>query len=398
MAKNYLISSLDIGSSVIRCLAVSLKPDEEKLEVLSQVTEPSFGVRRGVIVNTEKVSETIRSVVKKTENEAGQSIENIFVNLGGGHVLTTNSRGTIAVSRADQKISEEDVERVIQAAQTFSLPPNRKILDVFPKEFIVDGEKEIKEPIGMTGVRLETEIAALCYFSPYFKNLTKSILDAGLQAHIVADPLAGSMSVLTPREKELGVLFLDIGAGTTGYCIYKEGALLAAGIVPIGSFHITKDIATGLETDVDTAERIKLEFGSCLLKGSKKIKTKELVSQESIVFSQAKLGQIIDARVSEIFQQINKEIKKISSPKMPGGVVLSGGGAKLKKIKDFSKKSLKLTSRVGMPKGFFPDQKDSSLACVCGLALKGKEIFEEDQSLGHELTNKIKNVLRNFVP
>lgn len=395
---NHIIVGLDIGTSSTKSLAALFKPGEEKLEVLSQVSQPSLGMRRGVVVNGEKVSEVVSSVLRKTEDECGVKIDNVLVNLNGSHLFTTSSHGSVAVSRADQRISEEDIERVIREAQTFSLPLNRDILEVFPKEFVVDGEAGIRQPLGMRGVRLEVEILVLGYFAPYFNDLTGAVLNSGVEAHIVADPLAGAEAVLTPREKELGVLFVDIGAGTTGFCVYKEGVLLTAGVIPIGSFHVTKDIASGLQVDVDTAERIKLEHGSCFLKGSKKIKIKELVSGETVEFSQARLGKIIDARALEIFQQIEKELKKISFPKLPGGLVLTGGGANLPKIKDFGKKALKLASRIGHARNFFPEQKDLEMACVCGLVLKGKGMLEEEASSGDELWRKFKGVLRNFLP
>jgi len=400
MRKNNLIVGLDIGSAAIKSLAVCPREEGNELEVLSQVSQPCLGIRRGVVVDIEKTIQTINSVLRKTEEESGQKIEEVFVNIGGGHIFSSSSRGTIAVSRADQKISKEDIDRVVEAAQTFSLPPNREILDVFPKEFIVDGEKDIRQAVGMEGVRLEAEILVLGCFTPYFKNLTKAVLDAGVQiGHITPNPLASAKSVLTAQEKELGVLLLDIGAGTTSFCVFKEGVLLSVGVVPIGSFHITKDIATGLETDVETAEKIKLQFGACFLRGAKKIKIKEVVSGELLSFSQKKLGQIIDARVEEIFEQVQKELKKMSSAKLPGGIVVTGGGANLSNIKEFARKSLKMTARLGFPQGFFPAQKDLQLACVAGLTLIGREMMaEEAESWFNIVLQFLKKIFKIFVP
>lgn len=403
MSKKHLLVGLDIGSAAIKSLAVSPGQGNSDLEVLSQVSEKCLGVRRGVVVDVDKTAQVISSVLKKTEKECNQKIEEVFINIGGSHLFSTSSHGTVAVSRADQKISEEDIDRVIQAAQTFSLPANREILNVFPKGFIVDGEKDIRHAVDMEGVRLETEILVLGYFVPYMKNLTKAVLNAGFNvAHVVAAPLASAKATLNAQEKELGVLLLDIGAGTTSFCVYSENVLLTAGIIPIGSFHITKDIATGLETDIETAEKIKLEFGSCLLRSAKKIKIKEDATGETLVFSQKKLGQIIDARVLEILNQVKKELKKIDPIKLPGGAILCGGGANLSKIKDFTKKNLKMACRLAKIKGFYPQQKNLDLACASGLVLTGKELNEDNISIVQTAFQKIrrllKKILRNFIP
>jgi len=399
MPKPSIVTGLDIGSSSIKSLVVLPKAEDSEFEVLSQITVPSFGVRRGVVVDVEKVSQTVSSVLERTENEVGQKIRDVFVNIGGSHIFSTFSRGTIAVSRADQKISKEDVERVLQAAQAFSLPQNREILEVFPKEFIVDGEKGIKEAQGMEGVRLEAEILVLACFSPYLKNLQNAVLEAGYQiSDIVCNPLPAAHAVLTSEEKELGVLLLDIGAGTTSFSVFHEQSLLCLGVIPIGSSHITNDIAIGLKTDLATAERIKLRVGSCFLSGAKRIKIKEEVSGETLVFSQKSLGKIIDARVSEIFDQVQKECKKFSLPKLPAGVVLCGGGAKLPKIKEFAKESLKLPCKIGKISGFFPKIADPQLACVCGLTLQGRETLEEERLMGQGIFQKLKRILRSFIP
>lgn len=406
MAKSNIITGLDIGSSSIKLIVVSPKAGTSKFEILSQISEPSFGVRRGVVINPEKVSQTISKILEKAEAEIGQKIDDVFINIGGSHIFTTSSHGTIAVSRADQKISREDVERVLQEAQTFSLPSNKEILKVFPKEFIVDGERGIKDVSGMEGVkgvRLETEILVLGCFAPFLKNLQKAVLEADCQiSDIVCNPLGSAQAVLSPQEKELGVLLVEVGAGTTSFCVFSEGSLLALGIIPIGSEHITHDIAMGLKTDVQTAERIKLQFGSCFLKGGKQIKLKEKDSGESLVFSQKLLGEIVDSRVTEIFEQVQKELKKFSLPKLPAGVVLCGGGAKLPKIKEFAKKSFKLPCKLGKVSGFFPEIQDSQLSCACGLILEGKEDITEEESSTRRIFHKIKDffkkILKLFIP
>lgn len=407
MAKADFITGLDIGSNTIKILVANKSPDFSDIEVLFQGEEPSFGIRKGVVIDPIKVSEIIQSLVNRVKTETGQDIDSVYVNISGSHIFSTSSHGAIAISRADQKVSEEDIERVLQAAQTFSLPANKEILDVFPREFIVDGENGIKDVLGIEGVRLETEILVLAGFSPYKKNLIQAILGSGLKiSDIIPSPLASSFSVLSQKQKELGVALLDIGAGTSSLAIFEEGDLIHLAIFPIGSDNITNDIAIGLKTDIDIAERIKIEYGSCLLRKEKKekIETKE---EEPLVFSQKMLGRIIEARVSEIFEEVQKELKKISKQGLlPSGLVLTGAGAKLPKTIDLAKKELKLPCRIGRPSSFVGLEKEMEFSVACGLVLRGLEAEEiKDWSgNGHllkikrNLGNSIKKLFRIFIP
>lgn len=400
MAKGYIITGLDIGSGTIKILVAQKKPGESDLEVLGETREISSGIRKGVVINVEEVARIIKSCLVRAQENSNKKISSVYVNIGGSHIFSTSSHGLVSVSRADQKISQEDIERVIQAAQAISLPSNKEILEVLPKEFIIDGEKGIKEPLGMEGVRLEAEVLILCGFSPYLKNLTKAVLNSGLQINdLIVTPLASARAVLTPREKELGVALLDIGAGTTGLAVFEEGDLIHTAVFPIGSAHITNDIAIGLKTDIDTAERIKLEFGSCLFKGGEK-KTKTKIQLKPLVFSKKMLIEIIEARVSEIFGEINKELKKISRKELlPAGIVLTGGGSKLPKIMELAKKELKLPARIGIPQGFFPAQEDPVLSTVCGLVLWGADLeTEKSFSLGKGIGTKLKRIFKIFLP
>lgn len=406
-----IITGLDIGDSGLKILVAQKKAPELELEILVQAEEISLGVRRGVVINSENVSKKISLLLSRVKNNTSQKIDSVFVNIGGGHIFVTPSHGVVAVSRADQKISQEDVDRVLQAAQAFSLPLNKEIIDIFPKEFVVDGEKEIKEVLGMQGVRLEVDVLAICAFSPYIRNLEEAVLNSGLQIEdLILSPLASARAVLTPRQKELGVAVLDIGAGTSGLAVFEEGNLIHAAIFPIGSGHITNDIAIGLQIDIDIAEKIKREFGSCLLRGMTKKRKRgsaayhriEIPNEEvPLVFSQKKLGEIIEARVLEIFDQVNKELKKISRQSLlPAGIVLTGGGAKLPKIVDLAKKELKLPSQIGtVTKNFLGLEEDPSLATVCGLVLEGADLAAEKSfSFAEGITAKFKKIFKIFIP
>jgi len=403
MPKKYIITGLDIGTGSIKILVANKESEGEKFEVISQMRENSSGIRRGVVVNVEEVSNILASFLSQIKEETGVKINSVYVNVDGSHLFSLPSRGTIAVSRADQKISEEDIQRVLQAAQTFSLPSNKEIFDAFPREFIIDGERGIKEALGLQGVRLEAEVLVLGGFSPYLKNLTQAILDSELQIlDMVPSPIAAARAVLTEKQKELGVAVLDIGAGTSGLAVFEEGDLIHLAVLPIGSVNITNDIAIGLKVDTEVAERIKIEYGSCFFKGDKREKIK-IGEEEPLVFSRRALTEIIEARVSEIFGEINKELKKISrAGLLPAGLVLTGGGSLLPQMVELAKKEFKLPCKIGKPKGFLELDEDPSLATVCGLVLGGADLEEKRGEsttfFGKGIGNKIKRIFRIFIP
>ena len=409
MTKPSIITGLDIGSGTTKLLTASKRREGEEIEVLSKVQEPSFGVRKGMVIDPNKLAEIINSLITKAEEDCGQKIKEVNASVGGSHIFSQTSHGLVSVSRADQKISEEDISRVLQAAQTFSLPSNKEILEIFPKEFIVDGEKEIKDPLGMNGVRLEVKATVVAGFSPYLKNSSQAILNSGISLlNLTPAPLASARGVLTPRERELGVLLVDIGAGTTNLCIFEEENLIHLAIFSIGSGNITNDIAICLKTDIDTAEKIKIQFGNCFSakKGKKfqkkeKIKIEGLDSEEPLFFTNKMLVQIIEARVVEILREVQKELKKIGKAGLlPAGIVLTGGGARLPNIKDFCKKYLQLPCRIGLAPGFSPELDDPSFASVAGLVLEGFDsVKEKGSSIGPKgIFDKIKRAFRIFIP
>jgi cell division protein FtsA len=411
MAKGNILTGLDIGTGNIKILVAQRKKRTSELEVLGLVQVPSAGLRRGVVINPEETSRTIHLALGEIQNLTNRRADSAYVNIGGNHIFTISSKGVVAVSRADQKISAEDIERVVQAAQAFSLPSNKEIIDVVPKEFVVDGEKGIKEPLGLQGIRLEAEILALAGFSPYIKNLTSAVMNSGLQIDdLTVSPIAAARSVLKPKQKELGVCLLDIGAGTTNMAVFEESDLIHVAIFPVGSGHITNDIAIGLKTDLDTAEKIKLDFGACPSRERKRkgkmshSKKKEKIEQaegEELSFSQKMLNEIIEARVAEIFELANKELKKISRQgKLPAGIVLTGGGAKLPRIVEFTKKELKLPCHIGYPQEILGLEEDPSLAVVSGLILRGIDSEGEKgfSSFGGGIGSKIGRIFRIFIP
>jgi cell division protein FtsA len=407
MAKGQIIAGLDIGTSTIKALVAQKRGKD--LEILAQSQIPSFGVRKGAVVNIEEVGKNIQVLLSEVEKLSNKRINSVFINIGGSHLYVLPSDGIISVSRADQKISEEDIDRVLQAAQAVNIPANEQILNVFPREYVIDDQKDIKEPLGLTGIRLEAKVLLLCAFSPYYINLTQAVLNNKIQIDdIIPSPLASALAVLTPQQKEIGVALVDIGAATTSLAVFEEGQLSHLAIFPIGSANITNDIAIGLKIDFGIAENVKKEYGACILSDNKKEKSSlgrkkiEIVDKSSpAAFSKKMLVDIIEPRVSEIFDLINKELKKIGRQQLlPAGIVITGGGAKIPKIKELVRQELKLPCEIGVPSGIVGLDDDPSLATVCGLVLSGSEIETGDEFSGLKkgFFAGIKKVFRIFIP
>lgn len=404
------MTGLDIGTNTIKALVIERKNKE--WEVLSYKKIPSFGLRKGSVVNAEEVAKNIQLLMSDVQKDVSRKINSVFVNIGGSHLYTTPSDGIISVSRANQIISQEDIDRVLQATRAVNIPQNEEVLDVFPREFIIDDQKGIKQPLSLKGVRLEVKVLLLCVFSPYFINLTQSVLNSKLHIDdVVPSPLAAAEAVLTPQQKELGVALVDIGAATISIAVFEEGELIHLAVFPIGSANITNDIAIGLKTEIATAEEIKKQYGSCVPaktsarageeKDRKKIEISD--SSASLSFTKKDLVNIIEPRVSEILDLVAKELKKINRQELlPCGIVLTGGGARIPKIKELAKEQLKLPVEIGKVKNILGIEEDPALATVAGLALGGVDVSLEDKEgiLGaaRGIGARLKKIFRVFVP
>ncbi len=403
MTKTPIIAAVDVGTGSVKAIIVQKQPEETGFKVLGKSENVSSGVRKGVVSDPDRVGRIIQTTMEEAKQEAGQEVEEVYANINGMHIFCLASRGLISVSRADQEIAQEDVDRVIEAAKTFSLPPNKEILEIIPREYTIDKEGGIKDPLGLQGVRLETEIVAVGGFVSYSRNLSQAILSANMQvSDLVLDPIATARAVLTAQEKELGALVVNFGAGTTGISVYEDGNLLHTAVFPVGTNNIRNDIAIGLKVDVETAEFIKNKFNSSILgeKSTKKERIK-LTSGEEISFKRNELKKIAEPRIEEIFDAIQKELKKISKHKdLPGGVILTGGGAKIPHLKEVTKKKLGLPCRMGAPRRFFPLEEDTSFSSVCGLILCGMDLEEEEKQSMHlkGFLSKIKKFFKVFIP
>lgn len=406
MARSSIITGLDIGTYSIKALVVQKKGKE--WEILSYSEIPSFGLRKGAVVNADETLKNIQIIMSGLEKDCNRRISSAFVNIGGSHLYVIPSDGIISVSRADQRISREDIERVKQATKAINIPHNEDVLDVFVREYIIDDQKGIKQPEGLNGIRLEAKVFLLCYFQPYFTNLTQAVLGSRLQINnITPSPIAAARSVLTPQQKELGVALIDIGAATTSLAVFEEGELIHMAVFPIGSANITNDIAIGLKTEVAIAESIKKQYGACMPsktdRGNKDQSRKKIEvfdKSSSINFTKKGLTDIVGPRVSEILDLVQKELKKINKQEMlPGGVVLTGGGAKIPRIKELTKETLNLACEIGTPRGIMGLQDDPALATVVGLVLEGLENGEDGGRVDiAQGLSKLRKWFRSFIP
>ncbi|MDO8663296.1 MAG: cell division protein FtsA [Candidatus Wildermuthbacteria bacterium] len=404
MPKADLIIGIDIGTQSTKILAVDQNQNEEEgLEIVFRGQLESRGMRKGVVINPAEVSNILQELFLRMNQETDQKADLVHINVGGSHIFDCPSRGLISVSRADQKISGEDVKRVLQEAESVSFPRNNEIFDVITKEFIIDGVRGIKSAEGLQGVKLEAEVLVLGGFAPYLENLNQAVMGSEVQQILDRTPssMAAARACLTQKQKELGVALVDIGAGTTGLAVFEEGGLIHLKVLPIGSANITNDIAIGLKTDLDTAEKIKIEYGTCISEKKQKREKIESGEGEYLIFSRKQLADIIAPRISEILREINKELRKIFRERLlPAGIVLTGGGCKLPKIIELAKKELKLPVRIGNPQGI-SGLKDPIWSTCCGLILGGVnpqngggQISEAVKGIGA----RIKKLLKSLIP
>lgn len=378
MPKEQYIVGLDIGTHTIRVVQGKLE-ETGKINIVGAASVPANGLRKGVIVDIDEAVSSISAALERVERMTGVPVQHANVSVGGNHIACMDSKGVIAVSRADGEISENDIVRVIDASQAISIPPNREVIHVIPKTFTLDGQAGIKDPIGMTGIRLEVETVIIHGALPFLKNLTKAITQTGLEVdQMVLSPLAAATSVLNKRQKELGVALIDLGAGTTSIAVYEENNLLHTAIVPVGSMHITNDIAIGLRCTIDAAEKVKLLYGGAspaMMDKLGEVDMSKIDPEEETRIPQTMVGEIIEARLEEIFDLCSRELKKIERDgKLPAGIVLTGGGAELPGIVEFAKHRLRLPVSIGSPTEtdtIIDQVVNPSFATVVGLALWG---------------------------
>lgn len=401
MSRESVLVGIDIGSTNVRTI-IAQNTGEEAPKIVGIGIAPSSGLRKGVVADVEEVAEAINESVKKSEAMSGIKAKKAIVSIGGADISFEEASGVVAVGRADGEVTENDIQRVLNEVQNAPLPMNKEILHIVPKGYRLDDQENIKDPVGMKGVRLEVSALLIENSSANVKNLIKAVEQADVEAEdIVLEPLAAANAVLGKKQKELGVVLVNIGGGTTSLAVFEEGELVHTAIIPVGAGHITNDIAIGLRTSIEVAEKVKLEYGSAIpeeINKREEIDLSQINSQEEGSVSRFHVAEIIEARLDEIFKFVNKELESIKrAGLLPAGAVLTGGGAMLPYIVDIAKKNLGLPTQVGSPSnlgGMMNEVDDPSFATAVGLILWAME--QESYSYGGFSGVKvIDNISRN---
>ncbi|MDP4010262.1 MAG: cell division protein FtsA [Candidatus Spechtbacteria bacterium] len=379
MAREQIICGIDIGSRYIYTVAASFSSETPLPQILGIGRVRSAGIRRGMILDSEDASRSIVKSIEEAQRTAGISIGSAYVSIGGNHIESMPSRGVVAVSRADGEISGDDIERVKTIAATVTLPHNREILHNITREFILDGKDSLRDVLGMKALKLEANTLIIAGSTAHLRNITKCVNDANVDVDgFVLAPIAAAEAVLSKRQKEIGVLSLDIGAGTTDLAVFEEGNLVHTNILPFGGDNITQDLAIGLRVDVDVAERIKRDYGMALVSEVSKrdmIDLSQYDPNEKETVSRKTVIEIMEARIFEILDKVNKELRSIGKEAfLPAGVVLTGGSAKIPHIVDACKMKLRLPVQIGFPKdveGIAASIDDPAYATALGLIFHG---------------------------
>ncbi|MBL8019788.1 MAG: cell division protein FtsA [Leptospirales bacterium] len=369
-------SAIDIGSSYVRVL-MGRRGDENEVQVNGVGVAPSRGVRNGAIVNIEGTVQSIQEAAREAELMSGLVVEDAVVNVTGKHLRGENSRGVVAVTNRDRVVMESDVLRVIEGAQNIRIPADQDILHVLSREFIVDDQSGIRDPIGMTGVRLEAEVHIVTAGRTAVTNLKKAVNGAGIRIlNLVMSSLASAEAVLTSGEKDLGVAVLDIGSGSTDIIMFVEGGVQFSSVVPLGGTHVTQDLSIGLKIPMETAESIKKNSGSAQVASVdpiEKIELPALAGRPPRWVLRQEIAAIIEPRMREIFELVDQELKRSGKKSsLAGGIVLTGGGSRVEGAVGLAEEVFALAARKGLPQtpgGFSERVEGPEFATAVGLLL-----------------------------
>lgn len=409
MPKERIISAIDIGSSKVATVIAAVD-EEEKISVIGVSSVPSQGIKKGNVVDIDEAVSSIAHSLEGAERMAGCAVSRAYISVGGAHISSLNSHGVVAVSHQNVEIDESDVARVIEAAQAVAIPSSREILHVIARDYSVDGQEGIRDPVGMTGVRLEVETNIISGATTAIRNLTKCVEQVGVGVEdLVFGGLASSESVLTETEKELGAVLIDIGSGTTDIVLFVNGSSAYSAVLPIGGQNVTNDLAIGLRTSLENAEKIKLKLSKerpivkpKLNQGEEELVKKTSLAKategkeeildirdlglEELSVSKKLLNDVIKARLTEIFTLIAVEIKKSGfGGQLPAGLVICGGAAETANLISVAKTILKMQARIGYPQGatgLIEEISGPAYAGSIGLVLHASRQGEERERFG----------------
>lgn len=375
MSQHQTFAVLDVGSSKIRTLVATAEDKKSLMNIVGVGISPSNGIRKGMVSDIDEAVSNITAALEDAERMSGDQIHRVFVSFSGPNVETYDSRGVIAIAGNNAEIKEDDVDRVLDAARAVSLPANREILRIIPKSFTVDSQHNVKYPVGMTGIRLEVEAHIIAGQTSAIKNLEKCLYQAGVDTEeIVPSSLAASEAVLDRKQKELGVVLIEIGSCSTSIAVFEEGTVVYSSVIPIGGEHVTNDIAIGIRCSIETAEKVKIEYGTGMVddvSDREEIDLAKISKTDAHVVLKKEVAKIIEARYHEIFMMVRDELAAINRDGMlPAGAVLCGGAVKMPGVVDLARNSLQLPVQIGFPKevgGIIDRVDDPSFATSIGL-------------------------------
>jgi cell division protein FtsA len=372
-----LIVGLDIGTS--KCVAiVGSHADDGSLEVIGLGSAPSKGMKKGVVVNIEATMSSIKRAVEEAELMAGCRIQSVYVGISGSHIKSFNSQGIVGVRT--KEVTQADVDRVVDAARAMAIPADQKVIHVVPQEFAVDGQEGIHEPVGMSGVRLEAKVHMVTGSVTAAQNIQKCIEGCGLTVDkLILQPLASSYAVLQPDERDLGICMVDIGGGTSDIAAFKGGAIRHTAVIPIAGDQVTNDIAVAFRTPPQSAEEIKLKYGCAspqLIRHDEDIEVPSVGERPPRRLSRLTLAEVIKPRYEELFRFIRKELQRADFyDAVAGGIVLTGGSAKLEGVAELAEEVFELPVRVGLPQnvsGLTDVARNPIYSTAVGLLLYGR--------------------------
>jgi len=343
---------IDVGTKNVRCVVGYIDGAGSVPKVVGVGVAPNSGMRKGVVTNLTGPAAAIDKALESAEGMSGHQINAAALSINGSHLISTKADGMITVGMANNEVTSDDVLRLEEVATTGKVPQNREILEIVAHSYRLDGQDNIKDPVGMSGSRLEITANVVSGLVPHITNLQKSAELAKVEAvSVVPSVLAAAQAVLTESQRENGVAILDIGGSTTGVAVFEEGDLQYLSVIQLGGQHVTNDLAIGLKTDPEIAESVKLSHAQLGSSGTGEVETKH--EKKTYIFQQQEIDEIVEARYEEIFEAVSKELKKAGrAGKLPSGVVLVGGGAKVKGIVEFAKSQLNVAARVGEPTGY----------------------------------------------